>query len=540
MTTIDTHPESAAAVASRPGVVLEVLDWAVTADHKRIGRLFVGFGLLGLLGALVIGALAGAERAIDPATFDIFKASTEGQVVTLQRLLLVYGAVVPVLLGLAVAIVPLQLGARALAFPRVALAGFYSWFAGVILAIVALTNKGGPAGTDRRFTGLFLTSTAMIALGLLAAALTVATSVLTTRTPGMSLLRIPAFSWASLIGAVGLLLTLPVLIGDIIYLFVDYRNGQQAAFGGSEGLMTWAGWAFTQPQVFAVVIPAVGIFAELVAVTARVRQPMRPILLTGIGLLSVDVIAATAQVQITLPWIDEKWGQRIERLLPFAFFNGLPLLGFLMVLGMAGLALKSGTPRIIAPTLFAAFGLLLVAAGGAGLGVQNIENTNLIGTSWEDGTSTATILGAALITLGGIAYWGPKLWGRRMPDAPLFGLALLGAGAAALAAAPMMIAGFAKQRGGALAGFDYDGPMELWNWLSAIGFAGVGVVVLLFAALALKSFSGGPNVGNDPWEAQTLEWATTSPPPEHNFAELYAVSSAEPLLDLPGTKGGEG
>jgi heme/copper-type cytochrome/quinol oxidase subunit 1 len=207
---------------------------------------------------------------------------------------------------------------------------------------------------------------------------------------------------------------------------------------------------------------------------------------------------------------------------------------------MAGLALKSGTPRIIAPTLFATFGLLLVAAGGAGLGVQNIENTNLIGTSWEDGTSTATILGAALITLGGIAYWGPKLWGRRMPDAPLFGLALLGAGAAALAAAPMMIAGFAKQRGGALAGFDYDGPMELWNWLSAIGFAGVGVVVLLFVALALKSFSGGPTVGNDPWEAQTLEWATTSPPPEHNFAELYAVSSAEPLLDLPGTKGGEG
>jgi cytochrome o ubiquinol oxidase subunit 1 len=539
MTTIDTHPDSAAVAASRPGVLLDVLDWAVTADHKRIGRLFVGFGLLGLLGALVIGALAGVERGLDPATFDIFKASTEGQVVALQRLLLVYGAVVPVLLGLAVAVVPLQLGARALAFPRVALAGFYTWFAGVVLAIVSLTNKGGPAGSDRRFTGLFLTSTGMIALGLLAAAFTVATSVLTTRTPGMSLRRIPAFSWASLIGAVGMLLTLPILLGDLIYLFVDYRNAQ-SAFGGSGGLMTWAGWAFTQPQVFALVIPAVGIFAELVAVTARVRQPMRPVLLTGIALLSVDVIAATTQVQITLPWIGEDWGQRIERVLPFAFFSGLPLLGFLIVLGMAGLAMKTGTRRIIAPTLFATFGLLILAAGGAGHGLQNVENTNLIGTSWEDGTATATILGAALITLGGIAYWGPKLWGRRMPDAPLFGLALLGAGAAALAAAPLMIAGFAKQPGGSLAGFDYDGPMELWNWLSAIGFAGVGLVVLLFAALALKSFTGGPDAGNDPWEAQTLEWATTSPPPERNFAELYAVSSAEPLLDLPATKGGEG
>jgi cytochrome o ubiquinol oxidase subunit 1 len=539
MTTIDTHTDSAVVAASRPGVLLEVLDWAVTADHKRIGRLFVGFGLLGLFGALVVGVLTGVERGLDPATFDIFKASSEGQVVALQRLLLVYGAVVPVLLGLAVAVVPLQLGARALAFPRVALAGFYSWFGGVILAIVALTNQGGPGGTDRRFTGLFLTSTAMIALGLLAAALTVATSVLTTRTPGMSLLRVPAFSWASLVGAVGLLLTLPILIGNVIYLFVDYRHAQ-AAFDGSDGLMTWAGWAFTQPQVFAVAIPAVGIFAELVAVTARIRQPMRPVLLAGIGLLSVDVIAATTQVQITLPWIDEKWGQRIERVLPFAFFNGLPLLGFLMILGMAALAMKSGTPRLIAPTLFATFGLLILAAGGAGLGVQNVENTNLIGTAWEDGTATATLLGAALIILGGVAYWGPKLWGRQMPDGPLFGLALLGAAGAALAAAPLMIAGFAKQPGGRLGGFDYDGPMELWNWLSAIGFGLVGLVVLLFGALALKSFTGGADAGNDPWQAQTLEWATTSPPPEHNFAELYAVSSAEPLLDLPGTKGGEG
>lgn len=539
MTTIDTHPDTAAAAAARPGAGLGVLDWAVTADHKRIGRLFIGFGLLGLLGAVVIGALAGVERAVDPATFDIFKASTAGQVVALQRLLLVYGAVVPVLLGLAVAIVPLQLGARSIAFPRVALAGFYTWAIGVILAIVSLANKGGPGGTDRRLTGLFLTSTAMIALGLLAAALTIATSVLTTRTPGLSLLRVPAFSWAALIGAVGLLLTLPVLIGDVIYLFVDYRHAA-AAFGGSDGIMQWAGWAFTQPMVFAIAIPAVGIFAELIAVTARVRQPMRPVLLVGIGLLSVDVIAATTQVQITLPWIDELWGQRIERLLPFAFFNGLPLLGFLIVFGMVGLALKSGTPRLIAPTLFALFGVLLIAAGGAANGVQNVENTNLAGTSWEDGATAATLLGAALVTLAGVAYWGPKLWGRKMPDAPLFGLALLGAGAAALAAAPLMIAGFAKQPGGALGGFDYDGPMELWNWLSAIGFAGVGLVVLLFVALALKSFTSGPDAGNDPWGGQTLEWATTSPPPEHNFAELYAVSSAEPLLDLPGTKGGEG
>lgn len=538
MTTIDTHPDTAAVASSRPGVVLEVLDWAVTADHKRIGRLFIGFGLLGLAAALVVGVLTGIERA-DAGTFDIFESAAADQVVTLQRLLLVYGAVVPLLLGLAVAVVPLQLGARAIAFPRLALTGFYTWLFGVVLAIVSLSNKGGPSGTDRRFTGLFLTSTAMVALGLLAVAIAVATSILTTRTPGMSLLRAPAFAWASLIGAVGLIMTLPILLGDLIYLFVDYRHAQ-SAFGGSDDLMAWAGWAFTQPQVFAVAIPAFGIVAELIAVTARNRQPMRAVLFVGIGLLSVDVVAAATQVQITLPWIGTATSEKIERALPFLFFHGLPLLGFLVVAGMLGLAVKDGRPRLIAPTLFGVFGLLLLAAGGAALIVQNIENTNLIGTAWEEGATTATSLGAVLVALGGVAFWGPKLWGRRLPDKPLLGLALLGALAAVLAAAPLMIAGFAKQPGGALGGFDYDGPKELWNTLSAIGFGLGAVVVLGFVALALKGFTSGELAGNDPWDAQTLEWATTSPPPLHNFASLYPITSAEPLLDLPGTKGTDG
>ena len=160
-----------------------------------------------------------------------------------------YGAVVPLLLGLAVAVVPLQLGARAIAFPASRSPASTSGSPGSCWRSCRSSNKGGPGGSDRRFTGLFLTSTAMIALGLLAAALCVATSVLTTRTPGMRLLRVPAFAWASLIGAVGLLLTLPVLIGDVIYLFVDYRHAQAAFFGGSgQGIMSWAGWAFTQPQ----------------------------------------------------------------------------------------------------------------------------------------------------------------------------------------------------------------------------------------------------------------------------------------------------
>ena len=127
-----------------------------------------------------------------------------------------------------------------------------------------------------------------------------------------------------------------------------------------------------------------------------------------------------------------------------------------------------------------------------------------------------------------------------MPDGPVVGLALLGAAATVLAAGPLMIAGFAKQPGFVLGGFDYDGPQGLWNVISAVGFALGAVVVLGFGLLALKSFRNGEEAGSDPWGGQTLEWATSSPPPEHNFPELYAISSPEPLLDAAATRGGDG
>jgi heme/copper-type cytochrome/quinol oxidase subunit 1 len=180
--------------------------------------------------------------------------------------------------------------------------------------------------------------------------------------------------------------------------------------------------------------------------------------------------------------------------------------------------------------------------GAAGNAVYHIGDAALVGTTFEEGTWLALVYAVVLAGMGAVTHWGPKLWGRSLAMKAVLPLALLGFGGAVLASVPMMIAGFADQPGGVFpaveAGvpgavlFDYSGPSALWNFLSLAGHAMVLLAALAFIAIAVRGFAKGSQVGDDPWDGQTLEWATTSPAPEHNFAAIHVVQSPEPLLDL--------
>jgi len=226
MTTIDPHVTGAGvdhvdahSGERADGLLASVADWITTTDHKKIGRLFIGSSLLLLLGVAALGVLLGIER-ID-ATDAMLDAGAMPQLFSLYRLVLTFGVVVPFGLGLALTIVPLQLGARSLAFPRLAAAGFWAWLLGTGMVIGSIVANGGPGGGDEHMVQLFLVSMALAVVGLVAAAGSIAVSVLTTRAPGMNMRRVPLFSWSALVYALGLLLALPVLFGVLVLLFVD-------------------------------------------------------------------------------------------------------------------------------------------------------------------------------------------------------------------------------------------------------------------------------------------------------------------------------
>ena len=535
MTTIDLASHDTAAGAAHSRAPSAVAAWITTSDHKRIGRLMATCGLVGLLGIAVVGGVLGALRLDGAGAPSASKADVATQLFALARVGLVFFAVLPLLLGVAVAVVPLQLGARSLAFPRLATAGFWAWLFGTILVIVAIAANGGPGGGAPNFVALFLSAFGVMIVGLVAVAGSLATTILTTRAPGMNMRRVPFFAWSVLITALGLVLMLPVVFGMVIYLYVSHRYNR-APFGGNQGILNYLGFSLTQPQTYLYALPAIGFVAEMIPVTTRRRMPLRGVVLGGLSLVGIAALAGVTQVAHPLPWSGsglnfKEFGTKFGDLLDFGFFNDLPVLGLVIVLLIGPLAFKGAKLKITAPFVFGFFGVGMILVGMVGGLLTNITDLALANTVFEEGAFTYVAYGTVLTAFGAIVYWGPKLWGRRMPDKAVMPLALLGVTATILASLPMYVAGFADQPANAIS-FDYSGPQNLWNLLAMAGHFLMALTVLAFIGLAVKNFMRGEAAGDDPWDAQTLEWATTSPAPRNNFVDQHTVMSAEPLVDL--------
>ena len=529
MTTVDTHATGAASSSGARSAL--VVEWLTTTDHKRIGRLFIAVSLVGLLGVVVVAAILGIERIdAEAAMLDV---NSLPQLFSLYRVGLTFIVVVPLLLGIAIAVVPLQLGARSLTFPRLAASGFWAWLVGSVLVVISIAANGGPSGGNSRFVGLFLVAHIVLLLGLAAAVASLATTLLTTRAPGMNMRRVPLFSWSALVTSLGLLLVLPTLIGAMIFTYVDYRYGR-IAFGGNRLIDNWIGFGFTQPATFVYAVPVFGFAAEVIAVASGRRLPRRGVVFTGVGLVGITAALGAVLQQpadLARDISHMSLGDWLSGVVPYALFNLLPVLGGFIVIALGAMALRGGRPRLIAPLVFGLLGALMVFVGIVASAIYYVGDAQLAGTVFEEGTWLYIAYGAVLSALGAITYWGPKLWGRMIPDKQVLPVAALGFIATVLASLPYLIAGFAKQPATA-SEFDYSGPQNLWNGLAAAGHVLMFVTVLAFIGLALRSFTKGAHAGDDPWDAHTLEWATSSPAPYANFADMHTVASAEPLLDL--------
>ena len=545
MTTIDTTANSAPSVGTS---LASVGEWLTTTDHKRIGRLYLGAGGLGLLGGMVVAVLLAAERISTTST--LLDEGSLTQLFALERFALTYLALAPLIVGLGLAVVPLQLGARSLAFPRVAAAGFWMWLVGAVLALYSFICNGGPNGGNRRFVELSMLAAMLVIAGLVAGVVCLATSILTTRAPGMNMRRIPFFSWSVLIASLALLVALPVVAGDLLFTWVAYRfPSPDNALSLHGAIGQWVGFGFSQPTTLLFLIPVFGFLAETVATATGHRLRPRGVLYTAIGLIGVASFATVVQAPVTIrpAFSALDLGDKLADLVPFGLVHGLSLVGAFVALALVARNLTT-RPKVQSPMVFGLFAALLALSAIASSALLHVGDAALVGTTFEEGNWLMVVFAGVVAGMGAVVYWGPKWWGHSLPNKAVLPLALLAFVGAGLATLPLLVAGFADQPSAvfpsvqagsnAIVNFEYGGNPSLWNTLSAVGLTLMTIVVLGFIVLAARSFRGTTSAAADPWNGQTLEWAAASPAPADNFPAAHIVSSAEPLLDLRITERG--
>lgn len=532
--TVTEAPRATAEAAAAPSPSAPPTGLAAvvgSGDPRTIGKLFVGTSLLFLIVAAVVGALVGIEQ-YDVAGSEIFAADTAVRVFTLHTTVLLFLGALPLLVGLATAVVPLQIGARTVAFPRATAAAYWVWLVAGGLVLASYAIDGGPFGTDPDAVALYVAGLVTVLVALAVATVSVVTTVLTLRAPGMTLRRSPLFSWSMLVAGSVWLLTLPVLAAGLLIAYLDLRYGQQF-LGGSDGIYNRMSWLFWQPTLYVFAVPALGIVADVVPVFAQRRHKRHGAALGLLGLAAALGFGAWAQLGATAdgsgspaPWLYEgPW-------IVVGFIAIVPVLG---LLGLWTGTLRAGKVKLGTPLVLAQLAGLLILLGVAAGGATVIEGLDLAGTTWMTAQTTLVLTGTVLAALGGVAFWAPKLYGKLLPDAltRLGGtLVFLGAVAAGVAQA---IAGALDQSQLVGAGSETVSAgdldiVEALNLVSGIGLAAVAAGVLV-VGLALLARRSGDGPGDDPWAGHTLEWATTSPPPVGNFASLPEITSEAPVYD---------
>lgn len=488
-----------------------------TGDHKRLGVLALSLGLANLVVGLGLGVVLHLDVAGEYLR-RVFNAHT-----TTMAML----SIAPAWAGLATYLVPLQIGARRLALPRLHAFGVWTGIAGGagVLAsyLIGAAGRSGlalsapleaVAGAEgSTATQLWIVSLGLVALGALSVAIDLVATVLTQRARGMTLARVPAFSWSVLVTGAALVLATPTFLAGLALLYVDQRHGgtffDQATRGTSE---TWRHllWIYGRPELWLLGIPALGALSDIVATHAR-----RPLInhVAALGLIAAAGVATFGA------WAADSPAARAVILPTHSIATvliGAPV-GLLVLMWLG--TLRKGTPHVH-PALAgtgAFIALLAMAAMNAGVAAtQDVDHSQAFALAQV----TATTYGPATVALlAALVHWAPKLSGRLIGStAALGGIALAFVGAA-LAALAGWITGYAGWSGATATA-------------PAAGYLLMAVGVLSVASSLASDRSGSaPVAGDDPYEGHTLEWATTSPPPPHNFDALPEVRSATPLAD---------
>jgi len=519
-----------------------IMSWVTTVDHKRIGILYTStafaFFLLGGLMALIM------RVQLTQSNLKVLSPELYNQLFTMHGTTMIFLFVIPITVGLANYFVPLMIGARDMAFPRLNALGYWLiLFAGLVMYSGFLTGDVAAAGwtgytplSELRFSanrGIDLWIVGLLLLGAssIMGAINFLVTVWRLRAPGMTINRLPLFVWATVVTSIMVLFATPMLTVGLITLLLDRQFGTgffALEQGGDPLLWQHLFWFYSHPAVYIMILPAMGIISEVLPVFSR--KPIfgysfvawssvaigflgflvwaHHMFATGIS-QGVNTFFMIASMTIAVPtgvkifnWIATLWGGSLNFKPPLYF-----AIGFLSMFIIGGI---TGVMLAIVPfdwqvhdTYFVVGHLHYVLFGGSVFGI-----------------------------FAGLYYWLPKMSGRLL-DERLgklhFWLMLLGFNLTFFPFHLLGLLGMPRRVYTYGSGLGWD----LWNLISTIGSFLVGLAVLVFVynftvSIVLRR---GAVAGPDPWEGHTLEWATSSPPPPYNFETIPGVHSRRPLWD---------
>ncbi|WP_430173257.1 cytochrome c oxidase subunit I [Paenibacillus lautus] len=509
------------------------MDWLTTVDHKKIGILYLIAGGL-FFGIGGIEAILIRLQLIKPMN-DLVSAQVFNELITMHGTTMIFLGVMPVIFAVMNAVIPLQIGARDVAFPFLNSLGFWTFLFGGILLNLSWIMGGAPDAGWTSYTPLsttdyssthgvdFYTIGLQIAgLGTLIGGINFLATIITMRAPGMSFMRMPMFTWTAFITSAMILFAFPAVTVGLVLLSFDRLLGANffdVAAGGSPVLWQHIFWIFGHPEVYILILPAFGIISEVIPTFSRKRlfgyssMVFATILIaflgfmvwahhmftTGLGPVA-NALFSIATMLIAVPtgikifnWLFTMWGGQIR----FTSAN-LFAIGFVPTFVMGGV---TGVMLASAPADF------------------QFHDTYFVVAHFH-----YVIVGGLVFGLfAGLHYWWPKMFGRVLNETLgkwTFWLFAIGFHMTFFVQHFLGLLGMQRRIVSYLPNQNFD---EL-NFISTIGAILMGIGVLAFLANVVVTSRKPVGAPNDPWEdGRTLEWSIPSPPPEYNFKQIPLV-----------------